>query len=196
MKQLDFLRELKSVTFCSVENGSPKARIIDVMFVDENKIYFTTARGKSFYRQLMENPKVAILGMDKNSRMIRIHGTARRVDHHVIDKIFELNPRMNDLYEGTKRHILEPFCVFEGRGELFDLSMNRLKRERFSLGGVSEVPSGYTIGSQCISCDKCREVCPAHCISDDYVINSSFCIECGSCHEACPADAIQKQMEF
>ena len=48
MKQLDFLRTIKSVTFCSVEKGCPKARIIDVMFVEEDKIYFTTARGKSF----------------------------------------------------------------------------------------------------------------------------------------------------
>jgi uncharacterized pyridoxamine 5'-phosphate oxidase family protein len=58
MKQLDFLRKIKSVTFCSVEHGCPKARIIDVMFVDGDKIYFTTARGKSFYRQLMDNPHV------------------------------------------------------------------------------------------------------------------------------------------
>ncbi len=41
---LEILRELKSVTFASVEDGKPQARIIDVMLVEDDKLYFMTAR--------------------------------------------------------------------------------------------------------------------------------------------------------
>lgn len=198
MEQLNILRKMKSVTFCTVEDGFPKARIIDVMFIAEDKVFFTTARGKSFYRQLMKNPHVAVVGMDKNCKSVRIHGKAKRVEHSIIDKIFELNPMMNILYEGEKREILEPFCIYEGSGEVFDLGSKPLKRERFAFGGVEPVRLGYLINEKCISCGKCKEACPEHCISNDcgYVIDESLCIECGRCFESCPVDAIEKPGKF
>lgn len=152
MKPLDLLRKMKSVTFCSVENACPKARIIDVMFVEDEMIYFTTARGKSFYRQLMNNPNVAVVGMDKNYKTIRIHGKAKKIEHNIIDKIFEHNPRMNDLYGGEKRDILEPFCIYEGSGEIFDLSSNPPHRERFAFGDLDVVSLGFKINEKCNSC--------------------------------------------
>jgi uncharacterized pyridoxamine 5'-phosphate oxidase family protein/NAD-dependent dihydropyrimidine dehydrogenase PreA subunit len=194
MKQLDFLRKIKSVTFCTVENGCPKARIIDVMFIEDNKIYFTTARGKSFYRQLMNNPNVAVVGMDQNYKTIRVHGKAQKVNHHIIDKIFELNPMMNDIYAGEKRDILEPFCIYEGSGEIFNLGEIPLHRERFSFGGKDVFTPGYKITDKCISCGICKEVCPENCISNDpaFSIDGSGCLECGRCFEHCPVDAIEK----
>ncbi len=198
MEQLDFLRELKSVTFCSVENGSPKARIIDVMFIEDDRIFFTTARGKSFYRQLMTTPEVAVVGMDSRYRTVRIHGRVKQVEHSIIDKIFELNPMMNDLYAEEKRDILEPFCIYEGRGEILDLGKLPLKRERFAFGGARIVPVGYVINENCTGCGICKEACPENCISegDGYVINGAGCIECGRCFENCPSAAIDKPACF
>lgn len=47
------LREIKDVAFATVdEDGEPQVRIIDVMLVDDDKLYFCTARGKDFYSQL------------------------------------------------------------------------------------------------------------------------------------------------
>ena len=192
MKQLDFLREIKSVSFCSVENNSPRARIIDVMFIEDDAIFFTTARGKSFYRQLMNNPQVAVVGMDKNYTTIRIHGKVKKVEHRIIDKIFELNPMMNDLYPGDKREILEPFCIYQGRGEIFDLGSTPPTRERFAFGGEEAVPVGYRINDTCTGCGICKDICPENCISNDpdYIIDGSHCLECGLCLENCPSDAI------
>ena len=50
---LQELRRIKDVTFASVDReGRPQARIIDVMLADTETIYFCTARGKDFYREL------------------------------------------------------------------------------------------------------------------------------------------------
>jgi uncharacterized pyridoxamine 5'-phosphate oxidase family protein len=45
-KALELLRSIKSVTFATINDGEPSARIIDVMFVEDDGLYFLTARGK------------------------------------------------------------------------------------------------------------------------------------------------------
>ena len=50
---LHILREIKDVSFATVdEKGFPQVRIIDVMLIENNKLYFCSARGKDFYKQL------------------------------------------------------------------------------------------------------------------------------------------------
>ena len=45
-KCLRILREIKDVAFATVdESGKPQIRIIDIMLVDSEKLYFCTARG-------------------------------------------------------------------------------------------------------------------------------------------------------
>lgn len=56
---LEILREVKDVAFATVdEKGLPQVRMIDVMIVENEKMYFCTARGKDFYCQieLLTNP--------------------------------------------------------------------------------------------------------------------------------------------
>lgn len=56
--------EIHSTVFATVDdNGLPQARVIDIMLVDDNSLYFITAKGKEFYRQLMDKEYVAISGM-------------------------------------------------------------------------------------------------------------------------------------
>ena len=77
---LRILREVKDVTFATTDgNGRPRARIIDVMLVEEGRLYFCTARGKDFYRELTEGGYVAVTGMDRDFRMVRLEGKARKV---------------------------------------------------------------------------------------------------------------------
>ena len=70
---LEILREIKDVTFATVnDEGKPEARIIDVMIVEKDKLYFCTGRGKDFYRQLLEHPDVAVTGLNKEFQMVRL----------------------------------------------------------------------------------------------------------------------------
>ena len=63
---LQILREIKDVSFASVdEQGNPQVRIIDVMLVEDDKLYFCTSRGKDFHRQMLQHPQIAITGMNR-----------------------------------------------------------------------------------------------------------------------------------
>ncbi|BCK79688.1 ferredoxin (plasmid) [Vescimonas fastidiosa] len=51
----------------------------------------------------------------------------------------------------------------------------------------------YQIGSACVSCGACADVCPVGAISQgdsSYVIDANACLDCGSCSDACPNGAI------
>lgn len=194
-KCLDMLREIKDVSFASVnEFGNPKVRIIDVMYVDDDKLVFCTARGKGFYKELTINPNVGVIGLTKNYEMIRLHGKAEKMDNQKewIDKIFEENPSMKNVYPHDSRYILEAFCIRTGEVEYFNLGKEPIDREYFSLGQEKEVLRGYIISESCIGCGKCERSCPQKCIQKEksYVINQKHCLHCGLCYENCPVKAI------
>ena len=51
----------------------------------------------------------------------------------------------------------------------------------------------YQIGSTCVSCGACADVCPVGAISqgdDRYVIDANACLDCGTCSDTCPNGAI------
>ena len=114
---LNTLRALRDVTFSTVSpDGKPQARIIDVMLAEEGRLIFCTSRGKDFHVQLMESGWVAVTGLTKDYKMIRLNGKAKLLDEKKtwIDRIFAVNPSMNDVYPGESRYILDPFCIDEG----------------------------------------------------------------------------------
>ena len=131
---LDILREIKDVAFATVdENGFPQIRIIDVMIVENEKLYFCTARGKDFYHQIITNGQVAITGMNKEFQMVRLNGKAKKLEENRkwIDRIFEENPSMNAVYPDESRYVLEAFCIEKGYVEFFDLGKEPIVRESF-----------------------------------------------------------------
>lgn len=132
--------------------------------------------------------------MDKNYKTVRVSGPVKMVDREWVDKIFEANPMMNDLYADEKRDILDAFCIYEGHGDIFDLSVLPPERSRFAFGGAETIPYAFKINDNCIACGICKEACPEGAISqgDQYKINENICLECGRCYEHCPNGAITK----
>ncbi|MDD2957178.1 MAG: pyridoxamine 5'-phosphate oxidase family protein [Lachnospiraceae bacterium] len=194
---LEILREIKDVAFATVDrDGLPQIRIIDVMIVEDEKLYFCTSRGKEFYRQLTENGQVAITGMTKNFQMVRLNGKAVRLTAHKewIDRIFAENPSMNGVYPEESRYVLEAFCIDHGVVEFFDLSKEPIVRESFSLGNTKLREVGFHITDDCIKCGKCERCCPQKCI-ENFTINQKHCLHCGLCFEECPVKAIKRRGE-
>lgn len=193
-KALRLLREIKSVTFATLQSGAPAARVVDVMWVDEEGLYFLTARGKPFYRQLTETREVAICALSPSYVAIRVVGAIRRNDDpELATRVFGNNPVLATLYPGEKRDILEIFQVHRGRGELFDLSSGPPRRERFGFGGETAEPPGFRITEACTACGACVEACPVgvvDAVGTVYRIEGARCLECGRCAEVCPVDAI------
>ena len=192
---LDILREIKDVAFATVdENGFPQIRIIDVMIVENEKLYFCTARGKDFYHQIITNGQVAITGMNKEFQMVRLNGKAEKLEENKkwMDRIFEENPSMNAVYPDESRYVLEVFCIEKGDVEFFDLGKEPIVRESFTLGNTMAKEAGFLITDSCIHCGKCERICPQKCIID-CKINQKHCLHCGLCAEECPVNAIIKR---
>ncbi len=193
-KHLAFLRKVKSVAFATSFENKPSVRIVDVMLHENDALYFTTARGKKMYEDLKANPHLSIVGMDATYKTVRASGEIEFLDRSWVDKIFDANPMLNDLYPGEKRDIMEAFRMKTGEGEMFDLSVSPPVRESFTFGEKELEVAGYQITDACTACGACIDECPVNCITagEIYNINKSHCLECGRCVSFCPSDAIEK----
>lgn len=185
------MEEIRDLCFATSENNTPEVRIIDLMDIRGDSVYFLTARGKHFYKQLMKNPYVAISGMNTDYISVRVKGSARQADPEVRISVLDKNPHIKEMY-GNAVSVLEVFSIDAGTGEIFDISTSEPKRLRFGFGGKEPEQSAYVITDACIECGQCQEVCPESAIEEGspYWINESRCLECGMCSETCPEDAV------
>lgn len=187
------LLEIKSVSLATVNNGKPASRIIDIMMIQDNVLYFITARGKPMYRQLKDQPYAALSGMNSNYSALRIEGPVTFMDDRaIVDKILKLNPAVKEIY-GDHSDVLEVYIMKNGSGEIFDLSASEPKRHVFSFGGIPAARHTYLISDRCTACGLCLDSCPTNAIRSDsvYLIDSEKCLACGSCAESCPEEAIR-----
>lgn len=210
MQTADYLKILKdeihSAVFATIdENDLPDARVIDIMLVDSDSLYFITAKGKEFYRQLMEQKFAAISGMTggKNSldkKAVSVRGKIRNIGNEKLEEVFAENPYMSEIYPSMEsRNALEVFQMYEGQGEYFDLSAKPIYREAFYLGESHDTHTntyGFFVTENCSQCGKCFSECPQSCIGvteGKVSINQAHCLHCGRCYEICPKKAILKR---
>jgi uncharacterized pyridoxamine 5'-phosphate oxidase family protein len=77
---LTILRQIRDTAFSTVDSkGCPQCRIIDVMLAEDEKLYFCTARGKDFYRELTDSGFVAVTGLNRDWQTVRLTGRAVRL---------------------------------------------------------------------------------------------------------------------
>ena len=201
-KYLKILKdEIHSTAIATIDDeGLPQVRIIDIMLVDEDKLYFITARGKEFYGQLIKDQYVAItgtthgdVGNSLTKKAISIRGKVKSIGGELLDRVFKENPYMNDIYPEGTRHALEVFCLYEGSGEFFDLTSKPIFREAFTFGKTDKKKIFYEIYNECIGCGRCLRSCPQKCIEESlpFIINQNHCLHCGICEEFCPVNAIK-----
>lgn len=218
MTAKDYLKILKneihSTVFATVdEKGRPHTRVIDIMLVDDNSLYFITAKGKMFYEELTKQKFVAISGMtggegcdiahaSMEKKSISIRGNVKEIGSDKIDEVFEQNPYMTEIYpDANSRTALTVFCLTDGEGDFFDLSTKPITRKSFIIGNglnnnkeVSE--HGYFITDKCHGCRICYSKCPQKCIDLSHkplVIKQDNCLHCGTCMSVCPFGAIDKR---
>ena len=117
------VEEMHSTTVATIGNdGHPQTRVIDMMYYDEEGVYFLTAKGKAFYEQLMEQKYIAV-SATKDKKAVSLRGTVKNIGKKNLDMMFEKNPYMKEIYPGDTREVLDVFCLFEAQGEYFDISV-------------------------------------------------------------------------
>lgn len=198
MEKNDYLKllveNIHSTTVATIgADGHPQTRVIDIMLWDEKGVYFLTAKGKAFYKQLMEQKYIA-LSATKDKLAISLRGYVKNIHKEKLDEIFEKNPYMKGIYPEDTRNALEVFWLYEADGEYFDISdPSHIVRDSIVIGKESSQNSGYFVTDKCIGCKLCYSVCPQKCINIDtipVVINPHHCLHCGRCVEICPKQAI------
>lgn len=170
---------------------------IDLMLLENESLYFLTARGKSFYQRLMNNHYVALTGLKVEDTMssiaISLQGKVKNIGHDKLALIFQENPYMQEIYpDEIARDVLEVFEIYQYDLEYFDLSQKPIYRQSFSVNQEKK-EQGYFVNQQCVKCLKCVTVCPQNCINinDERVtIVQDHCLHCGKCQEVCKYQAI------
>lgn len=163
---LQKLQYVGVLAFATVdEYGNPQIRNISAIHYEPDAMYFFTARGKNFCRELLVDGRVQILGYTKYKEMIRLTAKAEPVaegkQEQWIDTIFEEQPYLINVYpENTRK-----------------------------LAGIV-----FQITDACIGCGNCVKNCPQHCIEkgNPYKIEQEHCLHCGNCHEVCPVKAVER----
>ncbi|MDO4272322.1 MAG: 4Fe-4S binding protein [Eubacteriales bacterium] len=194
-KYVKMFRKVKIASAATVDvAGHPRSRIINIMIAAEEGMYIVTSKGKPFYRQLVDSGEIALSAMCPDCQSLKFYGKVRMADKIWVDRVFEENPGMNEVYPGDTRYILDAFLIYAGTGEWFDLLNYPISRETFSYG-MEEETSGFEITDACTGCGSCLSVCPQKCIDQGspYVIHTAHCLQCGACREICPSEAVRER---
>ena len=96
------LRLVGTLSFATVDrNGKPQIRCVSAIHYENNAMYFFTARGKNFCRELLENNSVQVLAHTKFNEMIRLSGKAVPAPDNEqekwIDIIFSEQPYLSNV---------------------------------------------------------------------------------------------------
>lgn len=181
------------------EEGAPQIRNISAIHYEPDALYFFTARGKNFCKELLADGRVQILCYTRYKEMIRLSGKAYAVDEDEQikwrDRIFQEQPYLENVYPKDTKDIGIVFCIDHAQVEYFNLGVNPIFRETYALGNVIVKEKGYDITDKCVGCKKCQTVCPQKCITEgkSFVIQQEHCLHCGSCYEHCPVKAIERR---
>lgn len=197
LKKLEYVGVLAFATVGS--DGAPKIRNISAIHYEAERMIFFTAKGKSFCRELLSDGRVSVLGYTKYKEMIRLSAKAVPVadaeQEYFIDKIFEEQPYLSNVYPGDTRKLAGiVFEIRDGTIEYFNLGVNPIFRESFALGEGNDARRGYRITEECIGCGECLANCPQRCIEagERYRINENHCLHCGNCAAVCPVHAVRE----
>lgn len=197
LKKLEYVGVLN---FATVDrHGKPQIRNISAIHYEPQAMYFFTARGKAFCEELLSDGNVQILGYTKYKEMIRLSAKAEKIPDDAqrawIDRIFEEQPYLSNVYPGDTREIGIVFCIRDAEIEYFNLGVNPIFRETYAIGNARMTEKGYRIAQSCIGCGKCAKRCPQRCIvpGSPYEITQEHCLHCGSCFETCPVGAVKRR---
>jgi len=86
-KALEFLQECGVFYLATTEGDQPRVRPFGAVFEYEGNLYIVTANTKKCFKQMLENPKVEISGMNKKGQWIRVTGEVANDDRREVKEL-------------------------------------------------------------------------------------------------------------
>lgn len=98
-KALEFLKECGTFYLATNEGDQPRVRPFGAVFEYEGKLYIVSNNTKKCFKQMLENPKVEISGMNKKGQWIRLAGEVAHDDRREVKEL-ALNtiPSLKNMY--------------------------------------------------------------------------------------------------
>lgn len=95
---LEFLKECQTFYLATCEEGQPRVRPFGAVAEYEGKLYISTNNKKEVFKQLLENPRFEISGMNKD-KWIRLEGVAVRDERRAArEEMLTENPSLMGMY--------------------------------------------------------------------------------------------------
>lgn len=125
MKVLE--KDMKVAVFSTVdENNEPHGRHIHIGVADEQGVFFMTNPKTDFYKQLSNNPYVALTGFHEEGylvQVVRMRGKVRKVGREKLQELLDNNPYVDRVYpEESERQTVQVFQLYEAEGFYHSLS--------------------------------------------------------------------------
>lgn len=96
---LEFLKESGTFYIATTEGDQPRVRPFGAVFEYEGKLYIVTNNTKNCFKQMIQNPKVEICGMNKKGKWIRITGEVANDDRREVKELaLETIPFLKSMY--------------------------------------------------------------------------------------------------
>lgn len=118
------------------ENDQPHARHAHIGIANEEGIFFMTSPKTNFYKQMQQNPKIAITGFLEEGylvQVIRIIGKVRMLNKDKLEAILANSPYVDRVYPNKyDQQNVQVFQLYEGEGLYHTL--NQGERYTFQIG--------------------------------------------------------------
>lgn len=151
LKKLQYVGVLAFAT--TDGQGNPQVRNISAIHYEPDAIYFFTARGKDFCRELLSDGRVQVLGYTRYKEMIRLSAKAEAVSReeqeHWIDTIFRESYTMGGGKISPKGYEITEECI--GCGTCAE----HCPQDCIETGQPFRIRQEY-----CLHCGNCFEQCP------------------------------------
>ncbi|MDR1649317.1 MAG: pyridoxamine 5'-phosphate oxidase family protein [Synergistaceae bacterium] len=125
---VDLIHEAGVFHIATIDGDRPRVRPFGLIMLFEDKLYFTTANRKSFYRQLQKNPNVEISAMIDEDRWLRLEGKAVFDGNPAAKKqAFEIYPDFRQIYQTPENPVFEVFYLAEPSATLYSMTEDAKK---------------------------------------------------------------------
>ena len=139
------------------ENGAPQIRNISAIHYEPDALYFFTARGKNFCKELLRDGRVQTLAYTKYKEMIRLSGKAYPVAYFNLG----VNPIFRDTYKlgsatiHKKGYHITDKCIGCG-------ACQKVCPQKCIYEGTPYIINKHN----CLHCGACYENCPVKAVNN------------------------------